>query len=225
MTLSAFGVFLYTTVGGVIGAGLTQYITHLRDRRTARAAIIEKVAAAESEYALWTSSTTRPSNDQENADLSKINAALASVEAACLIAGVPRANVMTYVVSRQIGAKVALFSRFALWTLSEVDRRRLAVEEGVLDEGTARIDEILSLLEDLKSVSNELGELMSHLDNIVFDELSRSIWHPFIVQFRKGQLHKLQQDINQLERKVRSLDREYTKLQTVRAELESQRRT
>jgi hypothetical protein len=41
---------LYTTIGGVIGAALTQYVTHLRDRRAARALIIEKVAAAEAEY-------------------------------------------------------------------------------------------------------------------------------------------------------------------------------
>jgi hypothetical protein len=42
---------LYTTIGGVIGAGLTQYVTHLRDRRAARAQVIERLADAEDAFA------------------------------------------------------------------------------------------------------------------------------------------------------------------------------
>ena len=94
---------LYTTVGGVVGAALTQYVAHLRDRRAARALIIEKVAAAEAEYVLLADEINKSSTGQKSADRSKLNAALASVEAACLIAGVPRANVMSYIVSRQMG--------------------------------------------------------------------------------------------------------------------------
>jgi hypothetical protein len=41
---------LYTTVRGVIGAGLTQYVTHLRDRRAARALVVERLADVEEAF-------------------------------------------------------------------------------------------------------------------------------------------------------------------------------
>ena len=69
MTFSAFSVFLYTTFGGIVGAGLTQYVTHLRDRRTARAAILEKVAAVEAEHGLFVAG---PFIDEKSLDLSKL---------------------------------------------------------------------------------------------------------------------------------------------------------
>ncbi len=123
---------LYTTIGGVIGAGLTQYVTHLRDRRAGRAAIIEKVAAAETEYILFANQATESSFDRKSTDLSRLNAALASVEAACLIAGVPRANVMLYIVSRQFGAQIKLARSFEAWMAGEIERRQQAVETGYL---------------------------------------------------------------------------------------------
>ena len=111
---------LYTTFGGVIGAGLTQYITHIRDRRTARADIIEKVASVEAQYALVASLGGEPSDGQHRIDLSGLNASLASAEAACLIAGVPRIPTTIYVLGRQLGAVISRLNSYYIWAEAQL---------------------------------------------------------------------------------------------------------
>jgi hypothetical protein len=45
--MSSVVALLYTTIGGVLGAGLNQYVTHIKDRRTARASVIGCLQAAQ----------------------------------------------------------------------------------------------------------------------------------------------------------------------------------
>lgn len=221
MTLSAFGIFLYTTLGAVIGAGLTQYVTHLRDRRAARATIIEKLAAAEGEYAALTGKSVESLADQENPSFSEFNRVLASVEAACLIAGVPRANVTTYIISRQVGARVASFRYVTMVASREAGRRRQAIEAGLLGESAANLDEGLSLARTLQAVFDELDGSCDHLTSIAFNELMRSIWHPFVVHLRKSQLHKLQQQVKDIEASLREAERGFKRVQFSAQKLES----
>jgi hypothetical protein len=84
---------LYTTIGGVIGAGLTQYVTHLRDRRAARALVIERIADVEEAFAVlrWT-----VPKDAYPPGTSQMASKLAALEASSLIAGVPRSILVCY---------------------------------------------------------------------------------------------------------------------------------
>ena len=41
--MSGISAVLFTRVGGILGAGLTQYVTRIQDRRIARASVIERV--------------------------------------------------------------------------------------------------------------------------------------------------------------------------------------
>jgi hypothetical protein len=212
---------VYTTIGGVIGAALTQYVTHLRDRRAARALIIEKVAAAEAEYVLFADEVNESSTDQKNADRSKLNAAPASVEAACLIAGVPRANVMAYIVSRQLGAQVRLTVRFTAWFTGKVDRLR---QIAALDEHKAQLSEVSSRLEQHQTANSELDACSAQLDVAALDELRRSVWHPFMVQLRKRKLYKLQQMLKETEARVCRMEQLVRRAQAAQIGAESLRR-
>jgi hypothetical protein len=78
---------VYTTIGGVIGAALTQYVTHLRDRRAARALVIERIADVEE--AFTTLQLSSPVDGSEPIE-SSIAGELAALESACLVAGAPR---------------------------------------------------------------------------------------------------------------------------------------
>ena len=215
---------VYTTVGGVIGAALTQYVTHLRDRRTARAVIIEKVATAEAEYALLAAGTAGPPTDQKNADLSKLNAALASVEAACLIAGLPRANVTAYIVSRQLGAQVRIFIPFVAWWTGEVDRIKQFYEHRQLDKDKKEIiSELVSTTEQFPSLMSRLDIDCAKMIPAALDELRRSVWNPFTVQLRKRKLYKLQKRLERFEVLVRSLEHAAARSQEIRIDWEADR--
>ena len=95
--MSGFVALLYTVVGGVLGAGLNQYVTHLRDRRTARALVIERLHEAEATLAelRWAEGNVKTINDLEKCSTS-LEKLLAALESACLIAGIPRAAVVVY---------------------------------------------------------------------------------------------------------------------------------
>jgi hypothetical protein len=221
MSLGAFGVFLYTTVGAIIGAGLTQYITHLRDRRTTRAAVLKEVAAADKEYLRTIKAFTEDS--QQIVDMTELNIALASVKAASMVAGVPHAHVRVYVASRQMSATYKTMSPFMLWIADEVDRRRQAVHDGLIDEKTARLDEIVPVIMELNGILSQADQLCDFLYSKSRDELERSVWHPIGVQLRRWELHKLQQRIKGLEDSMRVVDREYAKIQGARTKVESVR--
>ena len=86
---------LYTTIGGVIGAGLTQYVTHLRDRRAARALVVERLADVEEAFTALR--LALPEDGLPNTE-SQMARKLAALEAACLVAGVPRPVISCYTV-------------------------------------------------------------------------------------------------------------------------------
>lgn len=86
-------VLLYTTIGGVLGAGLNQYVTHVRDRRGARALVVERLAEVEEAYA----GLRRPLSEDAPPSPSRLARLLGSLEAAGLIAGIPRAILMCYI--------------------------------------------------------------------------------------------------------------------------------
>lgn len=88
---------LYTTAGGIIGAAATQYVTHIRDRRSARALVIERLAEVEETYVAlrW------PMTGETPYDGSRISKQLGSLEGAALIAGIPQAVIKCYVIGCQ----------------------------------------------------------------------------------------------------------------------------
>ena len=90
--MSSIAVVAYTTAGGIIGAGLTQYVTHLKDRRSARAQVFEKMSEIEDIFIelRW------PITSESLYSLPRMPKLLGSLEAAALIAGLPRTIISLY---------------------------------------------------------------------------------------------------------------------------------
>lgn len=99
--MSSITAVLYTTFGGVLGAGLTQYVTHVRDRRTARASVIECIYEVEAVVLglRWPEDVPTEEVKGNYVSLEKL---LAKLESACLIAGIPRAPLALYATSCRI---------------------------------------------------------------------------------------------------------------------------
>jgi hypothetical protein len=217
----SFTAVLYTSLGGVIGAGLTQYITHIRDRRTARAEVLEKVASVEAQYRLVASLRSNPSDGRNSMDLSALNTSLASVEAACLIAGVPRIPASIYVLCRQTGGLHITLRRYAAWAAAQLDRQARAVQDGVLDVDAGEIRKSISALNETCEALASFGELILSLNQASLDELSRSLWHPLRAQGRRLKLHKLQRDIETVGSALRIMEGHFAKMVDMNSVLEA----
>jgi hypothetical protein len=61
--VNEFITLAYTVSGGVVGAGLNQYVTNIGQRRTARATVVEKVAETEALYSRMRWPEIRPLDD------------------------------------------------------------------------------------------------------------------------------------------------------------------
>jgi hypothetical protein len=200
---------LYTTIGGVIGAGLTQYVTHLRDRRAARALVIERIADVEEAFAVlrWT-----VPKDAYPPGTSQMASKLAALEAASLIAGVPRSILVCYAGACKF-YEDALRGSFAVILVT----KRMAE---VLNDK----DKLIKLTESPygKSISENLGKLIENLKaspssmekaehaalvfhDDAFHELSRALWRPLVLQFRRQRLRNLQQRADRFEKTNREL--------------------
>jgi len=97
-------------------------------------------------------------------------------------------------------------------------------EAGLIDESTAHLDEGLALAKTIQSTLNELKDPCEELASIAFNELMRSIWHPFISQARKGELHKLQKRMRDLDAAISNAERGFNRVRASARKLENKRR-
>jgi hypothetical protein len=177
-------VFVYTTIGAVIGAGLTQYVTHIRDRRAARAVVIEHVGKVEATY-----STLKVTFSGDTADtmaiepLPQIEEYLAVLEASALIAGVPYSCLMMYVGCVRACYEVRRMEVVADGLTLKVMKK---VHE-MIESGDESLGGPAALKEGLKSALALVKQLKSMADDVRIEKaryqclslLKMAIWHPW----------------------------------------------
>jgi hypothetical protein len=177
-------VFLYTTAGGIVGAAATQYVTHIRDRRSVRALVIENVGDLEAAYAALKITYSATDDNVEVDPLPSIEQYLARVEAAALIAGVPYTCLMIYIgcvrANYEARSLEAAADGFAVRVLKGMPK--------VLESGKYRPDEVKKSLEEAIELAKRIRDIAgdSRGERTRLSSLSllkMAIWHPWAVQF------------------------------------------
>jgi hypothetical protein len=198
---------LYTTVGGVIGAALTQYVTHPRDRRAARALVIERLADVEEIFAVL---RLAPPEDNLESIESPIAGKLAALESACLVAGVPRSVLTCYAASIRSYEAAHRIQNSARY-VSEKMAQSVNNNATKLIERPDR-ENIVAILKRLSEAINHIQERANDIDKPAFrihdealQELSRSLWHPLILQLHWRKLRALQRAAKNLEKTSRQI--------------------
>lgn len=202
---------VYTTGGGIVGAAATQYVTHVRDRRTARALVIEQIAKIEAAYGALRVSVN--AETMEVNPLPSLDELLGSLEAAALIAGVPRVFFRPYIDSVRLcyeyrRLEVATDSMAfkivkGLPKILEIDK---SLDPAKLPE-YAR--EAFELLKNIREHTADADERFEHLARSSLHILSAAIWYPFIVQVARRKASKLTRavdDLNKLRQQLTILN-------------------
>lgn len=189
-------VLLYTTLGGVLGAGLTQYVTQVRDRRSARATVIERVAAVEASRADLRWPPKPPWSQQEIQTLYvSYGKNLAQLEAGGLIAGVPRATLLRYIETCRITGEIRRYS-LALDCLENT----LAAED--IPDSAARLRKRIA--ECGAYLTSNWGTL-DRAHDAALDQLRAGLWDPLIASLHKNRLRKLEKEVTELHAVVRDI--------------------
>ena len=187
-------VLLYTTIGGIIGAGLTHYVTHGGDRRATRALVVERLADVEKIFGelRWPLPEDEPPYGH-----SRIARSLGLLEAAGLIAGVPRGALMCYIGSCRIyedahslsyGADL-LARQTAMLITDNIDTIR---ERGNHADISANLQKVAGGVKAIKARIPDIDQPAFSLHDSALEELSLALWHPLVFQFRRRKLHSLQ---------------------------------
>jgi hypothetical protein len=210
-------VLAYAVGGGVVGAGLNQYVTNIGQRRTARATVLGKVSEVEAIYAQirW------PGAESGDGDIARqlhleMERCLHALEGAGLIAGIPRSTLSSYIVicrtldtakhaKSAIGAlgneagmyakaKIGLYIEGKGSDLSE-DERALAVKA---NEDTDKLVQggVRPLIKEIENLEEE----NFNLHDSTLDALSASLWHPIISKLAWRKRQRLRQRNEKLER-------------------------
>lgn len=194
---------LYTTVGGVIGAVATQYLTHARDRRSARALVLEYVSKIEAAYA-----GLKPTFGETSVELDSLHVSelLGSLEAAALIAGVPRSFLQLYVSSVRLNCECKRMEAVA----SSLTLRALKGASKVLNDKSLGPAKVKDGLQDVLDIAKRLQEMASDecIENVrlaALSLLSIAMWHPLAVQLFKKKASRLKSTITDLDDASRRL--------------------
>jgi hypothetical protein len=198
-------VFLYTTIGGVIGAAVTQYVTHVRDRRATRALVIENINKIEVAYAAL--KVTLRDNPPEVIPLPRIDEFLGPLEAAGLVAGVPYNYLRLYINSIKVSYECRRFEAVADGlSLRIVTRIPVVFEhDKSLDPTKAKeyVQEAIGLLKDLRDDAGD--ERLENLHRAALKLLSSVLWHPLAGQLFRRRFSRLKIDIKKIEKGCRTM--------------------
>ena len=197
----------YTTIGGVIGAGLTQYVTHLRDRRAARALVIERLADVEEAF---TALRLALSEDGPAQTESLVATKLAALEAVSLIAGIPRSVLACYTETVKYYENAHRISQTVVFIGVQTAQS--------INDNIAELREIHdrdSIVATLKTISESIETLYGQvkategpafrIHDAALHLLSRALWHPVILQLDRRKLRALKKNANRLEETSRRL--------------------
>jgi hypothetical protein len=203
--------FIYTTGGGIVGAAATQYVTHVRDRRSARALVIEQIAKIEAAYAALRVSVNAETMAVN--PLPSLDEFLASLEAGALIAGIPRMFLRPYIDSirlcyeyrrLEVATDSMAFNMVKILPkILEIDK---SLDPAKLPDYTR---EAFELLKNIREHTADADERFEHLARSSLNILSAAIWHPLIVQVARRKASKLTRaldDLNKLRQQLTILN-------------------
>jgi hypothetical protein len=203
-------ILLYTTIGGSVGAAITQYVTHIRDRRAARALVLENINKVEIAYA-----ALKPTIRDNFVELSysSVDELLGALEATGMIAGVPRCYLQLYMSSIKINCEYRRMEAIA----DGITRRGI---EGAITLSDTKYLEPVKMMEDLREVvriSKRVQEIArerpEEMRRFALSLLNVALWHPWAAQFVKRRVSRLKSDIGQIDEMYRLLDIANTKLE------------
>lgn len=199
-TLSGLIPIVYTTAGGVIGAGITQYVTHIRDRRSTRALVIERLSEVEEAYIAlrWPTSNDTPYSHSRVAKL------LSSLEAAALVAGVPKSVLTCYVVSCQAYEDARRISRGADFLSAQLAEKVTQNAQALsVNPNLSAIKKSLTIISEnvvhVKSTTKEMEKHVFALHDASYSLLIKVIWRPIKFQFNRRRLRSLRKSAAALE--------------------------
>lgn len=190
---------LYTTVGAVLGAGLTQYVTQIRERRASRAVLIEQLYDAErliNAYR-WTPVGDDSVNLFDSQSI-KYDKALTMLESACLIAGISRAITLKYTTLCRLYEGLEQANLTGIRLLETVNHRVFDGESDTVKKTGELVAANQEMVERVRAAADK-----ARADAL--EIFSRAIWHPFLVQFGRISLRRVERDIENLEKLRRQL--------------------
>lgn len=186
---------LYTTIGGVIGAIVTQYLTHVRDRRAARALVLEHVSKVEVAY-----TALKSTFGETSSAFVRVSEVLGSLEAAALIAGVPRSFLQLYTSAVKMNCECKRLEAAANeLTLRAVKGASKFVGDKSLDPAKTKdyLQEVLSIAKDVHEIAND--ERVEDARRSALSLLSIALWHPLAVQLFHKKASRLKSTIAQMD--------------------------
>jgi hypothetical protein len=209
--MSSVTALLYTTIGGVLGAGLNQYVTHMRDRRATRASVIKVLHDVE-----ITLSRLRWPEDRamSTSKIQKrfiyLEQLLATLESACLIAGIPRAAAAVYSNScRHYEGfyRSRLNAAEGIKAVENLIERMESLREDPEYDYSIGIENVLERGSDLTAKATDLIAKVTAaekdadgLHESTLELLGRVIWHPFLFLPYRGMFSRLEEKTNKSER-------------------------
>jgi hypothetical protein len=204
--MSNIVIVLYTAVGGAIGAGLTQYLTHLRDRRSARASVIERLSETEELFI----ELSWPLSDESPYKLPRMPKLLGALEAAALIAGVPRTIITLYSTScrfhedsRRLSNTADLLASRLASVITENTNTLLA--DPNLSDVKNRLEQASENIVSLTSRAKDLYNNANTLHDNSLELVGTALWRPYAFRLSIRRLHKLQKSARTLENNIRKL--------------------
>jgi hypothetical protein len=211
----------YTVGGGVIGAGLNQYVTNIGQRRTARAAVVEKVSEVEASYAkIVLPGGSSADNDIVRELHTKMEQHLHALEGAGLIAGIPRGILSTYITTCRmtdtfnevksavtaLGNEVEKHVKPRLGTF--IDSKGPGISDDdreYADYATGKAGEMLQQCRTSLEEIKDAEKATSGYHDAALDALRVSLWNPIVSKFRWRKHQDLRRIDEELERDRRSL--------------------
>lgn len=219
-------LLLYTTLGGVLGAGLTQYVTHISERRSARASVVERMAAIEMSYLDLRWSPVDHSSEEMETLYQSLDKGLAQLEATGLIAGVPRGSLIGYREACRMCADCVRQQRIVESTIERFEKNLKIYKDATdsltqpveipaeIAEMAARFpDELMELADIRKTIIDTLKGLDSIRDS-ARAYLSQALWHPFLSILRHSEHRELERGIIQLESERREVSSKIRAIET-----------
>lgn len=205
--------FIYSTIGGIIGVVATHYVSNVRDRRAARALVIEQVGRIEMFYA--STRVALSDNPVDIAPLPRIDELLGALEGAALMASIPRIYLQFYANMTRINYECRRLEGAAdRLTLRVIQHLPTIIEHDKnLDPAKAweYVQQVIDIAKGLRQVADD--ERLEDVRQSALRLLRIALWHPLIVQL-------LRRKVSQMDSTVKKLDEWRTRLESLNKKLE-----
>ena len=195
-------------IAGITGYILANYIPGAKERRTVRVAAVSNIAEVESLVARQRQAGP-PALDDDAADGSLLDARLAELESASLLAGVSRAAVTTYASACRLYRNA---EGVELVTLAASQR---AGDLLSADPGSGLHQEARQQLGETAETLVRMRSAADRIQNAALELLGKAIWRPVRFSTARFGLARLERAISELNRHQQQLEQISGELQDV----------